>query len=98
MPPETVTITGSLAQGATFANFAKSLVQGANDIIIPVLVSFAFIAFLWGVVKYFFIEGGSEEAHKTGRQFIVWGLIGMVVLFSVWGIVHILLDTLGFGT
>jgi hypothetical protein len=69
--------------------------QGANTIVIPVLFSLALGAFVWGVMKYFFLDSDSEEGRRQGRQFILWGLVGMVLLFSAWGVVYILLDTLG---
>lgn len=68
------------------------IVDGA---IMPLLYAIAFIAFLIGIVRYFFYSG--EEARENGKQFILWGLIGFVVIFSVWGIVKLLLSTFGIG-
>lgn len=66
-----------------------------NSVVAPVIFALAFAAFVWGVVKYFFVHGGEEKSREEGRLFIFWGLIGLVVLFSVWGFVKILLSTLG---
>lgn len=66
-----------------------------NTIVVPVIFAFAFAAFVWGVVNYFFLHGSDETKRAEGRQFVLWGLIGMVVLFSVWGFVNIMLSTLG---
>lgn len=65
-----------------------------NTVVVPVIFAFAFAAFVWGVVNYFFIKG-DEKSRADGRQFILWGILGMVMLFSVWGFVNILLSTLG---
>lgn len=83
----------------TFAQFIGDSTSGIigvlNLVIVPIIFSLAFAVFVWGIVKYFFIHGGEEKAREEGRLFIFWGLIGLVVLFSVWGFVKILLSTLG---
>jgi heme/copper-type cytochrome/quinol oxidase subunit 4 len=66
-----------------------------STVIVPVIFAFAFAAFIWGIVNYFFLNGSEEAKRGEGRQFIFWGIIGMVVMFSVWGFVSILLSTLG---
>lgn len=60
--------------------------------VIPLLYALAFILFLIGIVRYFFM--GGEEAREKGKTFILWGVIGFVVIFSIWGIVRLLLGTL----
>jgi len=67
-----------------------------NDIfssILPVLVSFGVLYFIWGMVQYFIADG--EEAKKTGRERIIYGIIGLAVIISIWGLVKILTDTFG---
>lgn len=66
-----------------------------NTVVVPIIFAFAFAVFVWGVVNYFFISGADEKKRSEGRQFVFWGLLGMAVLFSVWGFVNILLSTLG---
>lgn len=67
-----------------------------NTVIVPVIFALAFLVFIYGVVKYFFINNGGDEGKiAEGRQFILWGLLGIVMLFSVWGFVNLLLSTLG---
>ena len=83
----------------TFAQFVGSDATGIigvlNTIVVPVIFTLAFLVFVWGVVNYFFLHGGEEGKREEGRQFILWGILGMVVLFSVWGIIRMLLSTLG---
>jgi len=66
-----------------------------NTAIVPVIFAFAFAAFIWGIVNYFFLSANNEGNREEGKQFIFWGIIGMVVMFSVWGFVSLLLSTLG---
>ena len=83
----------------TFAQFIGSgstgIVGLLNTVVVPVIFAFAFAAFIWGVVSYFFLHGDEEGKREEGRKFMFWGIIGMVVLFSVWGFVNIMLSTLG---
>lgn len=83
----------------TFAQFIGSGSTGIigilNTVVVPVIFAFAFASFVWGVVNYFFLHGDEEGKREEGRKFIFWGIIGIVVLFSVWGFVNIMLSTLG---
>ncbi len=83
----------------TFAQFigngSTGIIGAINTVVVPVIFSLSFAAFVWGMVKYFFLHGEEEKSREEGRQFILWGLIGLAVLFSVWGFVNILLSTLG---
>ncbi|MDO8566633.1 MAG: hypothetical protein Q7R58_00580 [bacterium] len=86
--------------GTTFKDFVGSGSTGVmgviNTVIVPVIFALAFIVFVWGVVDYFFLSGGDETKRTEGKQFALWGILGMVVLLSVWGFVNLLLSTLGF--
>ena len=66
-----------------------------NTFIIPIIFAFAFVVFVWGIVSYFFIHGSDETKRTEGKKFAFWGVIGMVVLLSVWGFVNLVLSTLG---
>lgn len=79
----------------TFKTFAESIVEGINTIVVPVIFAIAFLGFVWGIVKYFFIYGSDVSKREEARQFVLWGLFGFVVAFSVWGILYIMLSTLG---
>jgi len=61
---------------------------------IPLIVALAVAMFVWGVVQY--VINNDEEAKKAkGKQFMIWGIIGLTVMFGVWGIVKILGTTFG---
>ena len=63
--------------------------------ILPVLISLGVIYFVWGVVQY--MIGDSEEAKKKGRNTIIFCIIGLAVIVSLWGIVYLVVDTFGLG-
>jgi len=37
--------------------------------------------------------GQDEEAKKKGRDKIIYGIIGLVVIVGMWGLVHIVMST-----
>jgi Type IV secretion system pilin len=83
----------------TFKDFVGSgdtgIIGAINTLVIPVIIALAFVAFVWGVVNYFFINGEDEGSREEGKQFILYGVLGLAVLLSVWGLVNMLLSTLG---
>lgn len=83
----------------TFAQFVGSGTTGVigalNIIVVPLIFALAFASFIWGIANHFFLHGGEDKSREEGKQFILWGILGMVVLFSVWGLVNMLLSTLG---
>ncbi len=82
--------------GPTFATIVYGVVVPLVDLaLMPLLYAIAFITFLIGMVRLFFSD--SEEKRKSGKDFALWGIIGFAVLFSVWGIVRLLLTLLPMG-
>jgi hypothetical protein len=80
-------------RAATFREFTESLVGVVNDSVVPLIYALAFLVFMIGMVRYFFLEQG-EEGREKGKQLMLWGIIGFVVMFSVWGIVRLLMTVL----
>lgn len=75
--------------------YSSGITGVINGILVPVLMAIAFIVFLYGVYKYF-IQGAADEKSRTdGRQFTLWGIIGFVIILSLWGIVNLFMGTLG---
>ena len=76
---------------------AGTILYLINSVFIPVLFALAFRVFLWGVAKaYIFSHGDSAEVEK-GHQLILWGIIGFVVMVSLWGLVNVVSNTFGLG-
>ncbi|MFA6408264.1 MAG: hypothetical protein WCW36_02200 [Candidatus Paceibacterota bacterium] len=75
--------------------YSDSIILIINSYIVPSLMAVAFIVFLWGVYKYFIFNGDSDTERAKGRDFVLWGVIGFVIITSVWGLVNMVSDTLG---
>ena len=60
--------------------------------VIPLIFALAIASFVWGVVQY--VINSDEEAKKAkGRQFMIWGILALAVMVSVWGLVRIFTTT-----
>ena len=59
--------------------------------IIPLMIALAGVYVVWGVVSY--IIADEEEAKKKGRSKIVYGIIGLAIIISLWGLVNIVVNT-----
>ncbi|MBI5645033.1 hypothetical protein HY970_02935 [Candidatus Kaiserbacteria bacterium] len=61
--------------------------------IILVLFAAGFFLFMWGLVQ--FLWGlRSGEVGDSGKQHMLWGIVGMLIMVSVYGILRIINDTL----
>ena len=62
--------------------------------VIPLIFALAVVLFLWGVVQ-FVLYSGEEAKKERGKEFMIWGIIALAVMVSVWGLVKILGTTFG---
>lgn len=73
----------------------KELVKGAGDIIQTLTLlaaAAALLVFFWGLAKFILAVGGDEEAVKQGRTLMIWGILALFVMTSIWGIVYFIGD------
>lgn len=66
-----------------------------NDSLIPLVFAVATVFFVWGAVKFFIINADEEAKREQGKQFMIWSIIALAVMLSVWGLVGILGSTFG---
>ena len=76
----------------TNVNNLTSRFLGIGNTFIYVLVALAVIFIVWNVVMYL-IRGGDEEGRKAARNNVIWGIVGLFVIVSIWGLVNILTNT-----
>lgn len=77
-----------------FNDFIGKVEQAIINPLITLMAIAAFVVFVWGVVD--FIAGaGNEEKRKIGQQHILWGIIGLVIIFAAKALVMIMANTLG---
>ena len=66
---------------------------GIVEALIPIIIGLAVLAFIWGILKYVVAKG--EEDRKEARNVMIYGIIVIFVMVSVWGLVNLLGETIG---
>lgn len=86
----------ALAQGSlstiTNINGVSSKLLGIGNMIIYILVSLAVLFIVYNVVMYV-VKGNAADEKKTAGLNVLWGIIGLAVIVSIWGIVNIFTGT-----
>lgn len=98
--------TGALAWALPIAVLAQTQVDtgsgigkilntlgGLINFAMPIVVALALLAFFWGLAIYIFNFSGKDDDKKKGRDIMVYGVIVLFVMLSIWGIVNILRET-----
>lgn len=73
------------------AQLINKLVDYIIDPIILVVFAAGFFLFVWGLVQ--FLWKLDEGAQSSGKQHMLWGIVGMLIMVSVYGIIGILDET-----
>lgn len=96
LPVLALAVTGGNASGggAVDALSLIRILQNIVDAVIPFIIGLGVLVFIYGVFN-FVTSAGDEEARAGAKQLIIWGIIGIFVMVSVWGLVHILVGTFG---
>ncbi len=85
----------ALAQGSSGGIIdIIAILRDIVNAIIPFVIGLAVLVFIYGIFN-FVTSAGDEEARAGAKQLIIWGVIGIFVMVSVWGLVNILVQTFG---
>lgn len=72
--------------------FLGNVVTQIINPIILLLAAAAFVVFIWGVFE-FIAHADEETARAEGRRAIMWGLVGLVIIFGAYGIINVAIST-----
>ena len=78
-------------------SIAQFLANINKFILNPVIVLgfvVATIIFFYGIAKFIW-KADEDTAREEGKKSIMYGIIGLVIMFSVYGIVNFVLNTFG---
>jgi hydrogenase-4 membrane subunit HyfE len=85
-PPTTVTDTCATISATNPLQGFLCKVALLLNTAIPVLITLGVVYFIYGVISYAIAR--DESAKTGGRDAMVWGLIALMVIVSVWGLVN----------
>ncbi|MCI0597838.1 hypothetical protein L0Y34_02100 [Candidatus Parcubacteria bacterium] len=76
---------------------ADFIIAVQDEILSPLITLIAlaaFLLFIWGVIE--FIQNAGDEAKRSdGKKHMIWGLIGLAILFGANAIIALLAATVG---
>ncbi len=100
--------------GIAIASFALPLIAGAQTVntgyidsiftaignilntALPLIIAAAVVYFVYGIARY--VMSGDDAAKEVAKGKIIYGIIGLFVMISVWGLVRILTRVTGVET
>jgi hypothetical protein len=85
-----------LGQGPQLDNvetFFESISRIIN-LLLPVVIALALLFFFWGLAK-FILAAGDEVDKEKGRNMMIWGIVALFVMVSVWGLIEFVGSALG---
>ena len=69
-----------------------------SAIITPLMVLLfgaALLVFAWGIVEFLMGLSSGSESKEKGKQHMLWGIIGLVIMTSAYAIIQLVLHTFG---
>ena len=64
------------------------------NLLVPLVSTLAIVFFFYGLAKYV-LNAGDEEKKAEGKNIMIWGVLAMFVLVTIWGIIGFLQKTAG---
>lgn len=84
----------ALAQTApvTDVNTLTEKLVGIGNIVLYLLIALAVIFIIWNIVMAM-VKGSDPAAKSEAMKSVGWGIVGLAIAVSVWGLVNILTGT-----
>lgn len=97
--PETVAAQGYFGDGTggPLGTLIGGVVNFINAILIPSILALAFLVFVWGMFRYFVAGGANDDAKEKGKSLMLYATAGFVLILIFFGIVNLLVASIGLG-
>lgn len=66
------------------------------DLLVPIIFGLALLFFFYGLAQ--FIRSVSDKTIQEGKNKMIWGIVSLFVMISIWGIISYIGDSLGIKT
>ena len=81
----------SVVFAAGTLNDVEDAILSLLNSIIPLFLALAVTFFIWNVLKYI-NSGDNAELREQARAMMIYGIVAIFVLVSIWGFVDVLVD------
>ncbi len=96
LAPFAPTLVLAAAADLTYLQELVNDLGGIISALIPVAVALGILFFIWGLVQFIFASG-DENAKDEGKRRMIWGVVALFAIVSVWGLVALLNQLTGVG-
>ena len=73
------------------------IIDFINTVLVPLVFAIALAFFIYGVFVFLIQKGRDSSERDKGKMYMLWAIIALVVMVSLWGVVNLLAGGLGFG-
>jgi len=80
-------------QKADDLNSVVDMIKGVINTALPILIAAAVVWLVFNIIRY--VVAAGEEAKAGAKNHIVWGVVGLFAIVSIWGLVNMLTKTFG---
>lgn len=70
-------------------SFITKLNVNVFNPIIGLMVTIAIAYFIYGIIE-FVMGADNEDKREQGKQHMIWGIVGLFIMISVFGLINIL--------
>lgn len=92
--PSLINIAQAKGVDATVNSVVGKIVDNVVYPAIIFMFGLAVLMFIWGMINFF--KGGDDPAaREQGQRHILWGIIGMAIMVSVFGIIRLVASSVG---
>lgn len=77
-------------------SFIGRITTFINNTLIPLVFGVALLVFVFGMFRFFIWNGHTDDGKKQGKDLMIYATIGFVLMVSIWGLVNLLANGLGF--
>lgn len=76
--------------------FVGRITTFINNTLVPLVFGVALLVFIWGMFRFFILNAHTDDGKKQGKDLMIYAIVGFVLMVSIWGIVNLLANGLGF--
>lgn len=87
--------TLALAQTRGIYSLFNNIIAVLGNVVVPFLWGIAFLMFVWNAIRYFVIEGHSEDGREKAKSLMIWSVAAFVFVSIFWGIINMLTSSSG---
>jgi len=83
----------NMATAQTIRTIVQDLTSFVS-LLIPILTAAALLVFIAGLAEYTF-QAGDESAVENGKNRMIWGVVGLLLISTIWAVVQLVGGSIG---